>query len=273
MNYELFQGTRREGISPEGLEKHLRFLKERYYQVETKWPQFNLLFDEVKYLKDKLSNDKSILVLERAYFCGGYTLFGPLFSPNVMYAVDCGVNDPGDRWGKQLSWLDDERCIKWRPDYMSAISDLKDIKDESIDVVFIPNVVHHEKHQYKMFKEIARILKPGGICSIFEGLVRELHHLPDDYIRYTPEGLKHMFEETGMQFDSQELGTGVFDVIAYVWQQALEYLPAELKSSTEKWFFDEHYPYLQELDKKYPNNIEKPDKAFPMSFVVRARKP
>lgn len=268
MKYPLFSENERPSLSEDRLNKHINFLKKNFYKVDRKWPQFKILFDVIDRISRTLDKSSNVLVLERSYFYGGYTLFAPLFHHANVQALDCVVNDTGDRWGKQASWLEHEECIKWRPNYRSPISKMTDIADASLDLVLVPNVVHHEKYQDDMFGEIARVLKEGGKCVIFEGLVRELHHMPDDYVRYTPEGIKVMFQKHGIEYKGCEYGTGVFDVIAYVWQNALEYFPEEIRIEKEKWFFEEHYPYLQKLDNKYRDNIKNPDKAFPMSYVI-----
>tara|TARA_B110000008_G_C16913207_1_gene541558 strand:+ start:478 stop:1299 length:822 start_codon:yes stop_codon:yes gene_type:complete len=252
--------------------KHLEFLKEKFYQVETKWPQFKILFDSLEELAKKMPHDKKVLILERAYFYGGWTLFSPIFHNQEVVSVDCVTDSHKNNWGVQESWLKDNRCLKWRSDFVSEISNLIDIESESMDYVIVPNVVHHEKNQDAMFREFTRVLRKGGRCFIFEGLVRELHQMPNDYIRYTHEGLKVMLEKHGLNFESYELGTGVFDVIAYVWQNAFEYLPENLRKEKMEWFYNEHFPELQEMDKKFKKNLVKPDKAFPMGYVVWANK-
>ena len=271
MEYQTNSLGKRPGLRQSALD-HINFLKEKFYQIETKWPQFGILFDALETLASKTPPDKKVLILERAYFYGGWTLFSPIFHKQKVVSIDCAIENQEERWGAQESWLNDERCIKWRPDFINSISNLEDVESESMDYVVVPNVIHHERNQNEMFQEFCRVLKKGGRCLIFEGLVRELHHMPDDYVRYTHEGLRVMLEKNGLKFDSYELGTGVFDVIAYVWQNAFEYLPEELRREKIKWFYSEHYPYLQEMDKKYRENLVKPDKAFPMGFLVWAEK-
>ena len=266
-----FLATRNE-LNPDDVIKHIEFLKEKFYQVETKWPQFKILFDELRNISKSITSEKKVLILERAYFYGGWTLFSPIFHKQKVVSIDCVIDNKDNRWGDQESWLEDDRCIKWRPDFVNGISNLVDIESASIDYVIVPNVVHHEKNQEKMFLEFSRVLKKGGRCLIFEGLVRELHHMPDDYVRYTHEGLKVMFEKYGLKFDSYKFGSGVFDVIAYVWQNAFEYLPDDLRKEKMEWFYHEHFPYLQEMDQKYRKNLIKSDKAFPMSYIVWAHK-
>jgi len=272
MKYKTNNLSDRDELGNNCVLSHVDFLKEKFYQIETKWPQFKVLFDSLEDLAKTIPAGKTVLILERAYFYGGWTLFAPIFHKQKAVSIDCVIGSHENRWGEQESWLGDDRCIKWRPDFVNGISDLVDVKSESVDYVIVPNVIHHEKNQDKMFQEFARVLKKNGKCLIFEGLVRELHHMPYDYIRYTHEGLKVMFEKNGLEFDSYKFGTGVFDVIAYVWQNAFEYLPEKLRKEKKKWFYDEHFPYLQEMDQKYRSNLVKPNKAFPMSYIAWACK-
>ena len=272
MKYKVNNLSSRSNLSDGNVEKHIDFLQEKFYQVQAKWPQFKILFDELENISKSITSEKKVLILERAYFYGGWTLFSPIFHKQKVVSIDCVIDNNDNRWGDQESWLEDDRCIKWRPDFVNRISNLVDIESVSIDFLIVPNVVHHEKNQEKMFLEFSRVLKKGGKCLIFEGLVRELHHMPDDYVRYTHEGLKVMFEKSGLKFDSYKFGSGVFDVIAYVWQNAFEYLPDDLRKEKMEWFYHEHFPYLQEMDQKYRKNLIKPDKAFPMSYIVWGHK-
>jgi len=272
MKYKTNSFFLRDKLNSESVLKHIEFLKEKFYQVETKWPQFKILFDSLEDLAKNTPPDKKVLILERAYFYGGWTLFSPIFHKQEVVSIDCVTDSQKNKWGSQETWLEDDRCLKWRPDFVNEISNLTDIESESMDYVIVPNVVHHEKNQNEMFQEFARVLKKGGKCLIFEGLVRELHQMPDDYVRYTHEGLKVMLEKYGLKFDSFKFGTGVFDVIAYVWQNAFEYLPEDLRKEKMEWFYHEHFPYLQEMDQKFRKNLVKPDKAFPMSYIVWAHK-
>jgi SAM-dependent methyltransferase len=272
MKYKINNLSSRIGLDDGHVSSHIDFLKEKFYQIDTKWPQFKVLFDSLEDLAKTIPVGKTVLILERAYFYGGWTLFAPIFHKQKIVSVDCVIDGQDGRWGEQESWLKDDRCIKWRPDFINGISNLVDIKSESIDYIIVPNVVHHEKNQDKMFQEFERVLKKSGKCLVFEGLVRELHHMPDDYVRYTHEGLKIMLEKNGLKFDTYKFGSGVFDVIAYVWQNAFEYLPKDLRKEKIKWFYSEHFPYLQSMDQKYKENLVKPDKAFPMSYIVWASK-
>jgi SAM-dependent methyltransferase len=254
------------------IQSHFRFLRDHFYFTEAKWPQFNLLMKTTEDLIGKVEEHQKVLILERCYFYGGYALFEPLFTKGEVTTLDCLVSSSEARKGRNASKLEHPDCIKKKAARTAYANHLDSVEDGSIDFVYIPNLLHHVQDQAGVFREISRVLKEGGECVIFDGIVRELHHVPDDYLRYTPMGLAHMFSLNGMKQHHVEYGSGVFDVIAYAWQQALEFFPEPMRAEKTKWFFEKHYPELQELDRKYPKNVVNPDKSFPMSYSVWASK-
>ena len=72
------------------IEQHIKFLKEEVFFVNTKWPHFNLLFDDI----EKLSKEKkygNVISLERASLYGDISLFGPYFHKKKFTAIDCST--------------------------------------------------------------------------------------------------------------------------------------------------------------------------------------
>jgi len=99
-----------------------------------------------------------------------------------------------------------------------------------------------------------------------------VHQKPDDFIRYTPEGLRRKLEKHSfLNFIIQKIG-GPFDAIAYCWIQALEYLPEQLREYYEEWFYEDHYKELQSLDQNYKSNRERPNSEFPTGFSLKCKK-
>ena len=50
-----------------------------------------------------------------------------------------------------------------------------------------------------MVSEIARILRPGGVCIISAPFMVPYHTDPDDYFRYTTSGLRSLAEDAGLE--------------------------------------------------------------------------
>ena len=251
---------------------HLKFLKDNIYKLDSKWPQFKILFQALEDDASFIISCENVLIMERCYFYGGFSLFKPLFDNKNITVVDCINESTFVRNGGQEAWVNHPDFIKSKCNFQSDMHDLSEKLDKQFDFIFIPNIVHHIQDQYQLFEQISKILKPNGRILIFEGLVRELHHLPADYLRYTPFGIEHMLSRNGIKMTSHKYGSGVFDVISYVMQMALEYFPEDERKKYNELYEGFLYPYLQELDAKYPRNLQKPDKHFPMSYVVWGRK-
>ena len=125
-----------------------------------------------------------------------------------------------------------------------------------------------------LFDEIARLLRPGGRGYIFEPLLRELHQMPDDYVRYTPRGFQVQLERAGLVYDRFIPEGGPFTAIAYCWTQALEYFPEEKRAEMERWFYGQHFPDLVAWDHEYgAHNLKRQHTTFPTAFGIFFHKP
>ena len=66
-------------------------------------------------------------------------------------------------------------------------------RDESIDAVHSRSVFEHLAQPVRAAREVARILRPGGIMICDVPFAYPLHGSPHDFFRYTPDGLKSLF--------------------------------------------------------------------------------
>ena len=67
---------------------HEKILRNEIFFTETKWPHFNLLFEDIKKLSNKLPKNKTVVSLERNRLYGGISLFAPFFKQNFI-SIDC----------------------------------------------------------------------------------------------------------------------------------------------------------------------------------------
>jgi SAM-dependent methyltransferase len=268
----LGDSTVKENTSPTAQKEHLEFLAESVFQVTTKWPHFQRMLDDIVELAGNVTPSQKVVCLERAYVYGGDSLFAPLFSQGRFISVDCHLQSTAERSGYQKSWLEDSRCIHIPADMEASITQVP-LPSESADIVLVPNVVHHVKDQEGMFAEIARLLKPGGKGYIFEALLRELHQIPDDYVRYTPWGFQTVLEKHGLTQTEWRGSGGVFEAISYCWVQALQYIPAEERAEKEAWFYGTHLPELLDMDRRYPKNLQRQHTSFPIGYGIFFTKP
>jgi SAM-dependent methyltransferase len=220
----------------------------------------------------RLDHQHRTLILERAYIYGGTSVFGPFFAHTQSTIVDCVISSAESRFGFNKRLVEGTDVIWWEPDAVAPIDALP-VESGSIDWLTCPNVVHHVHNQDGMFAEWARVLKPGGRAFVFEALVRELHQVPDDYVRYTPYGFEDQLRKAGLTLSSWTPASGVFDVIRYVWEQALDFFPDAKRSEIQGWFEREHLPLLKSWEREFPTNLKNPAKSFPTAFLFEIVKP
>jgi SAM-dependent methyltransferase len=250
---------------------HLAMLEERVFQVNTRWPHFRLLLGDLKRLAKELPETATVVSLERTLLYGGISLFAPLFTRQMFVSVDCSPAAADERGAYNASMLDDARVI--RIPYSIRGSELETgLPDESADLVLVPNLVHHVAEQERLFDEMTRITRRDGRVYVFEPLLRELHQIPEDYLRYTPYGLQRVMEARGLTVEMTELEGGPFSAAAYCWDQALQYLPPTKREEMQRWFDTEMFPNLIQWDEQYPVNLVRKHTSFPVSFSLLARK-
>ncbi|MFB3103146.1 MAG: methyltransferase domain-containing protein [Alphaproteobacteria bacterium] len=259
-------------FTPEQLDGHFAVLAERVFQVETKWPHFRQLLRDVRRLAGEATPQMTVVSLERGLLYGGCSLIAPFFHHCDFLSVDCSPDSAGGRGAYNGAMVDDPRFL-FVPATHRAPIEATGLGDGIADLVVVPNLVHHVADQPALFAEIARITRPGGRVYVFEPTLRELHQMPDDYLRYTPFGMQRVLREAGLQPGDFECEGGPFSAVAYCWVQALEYLPAGQREPLARWFYEEHFPQLMDWDARYPDNQLRDHTAFPMSFSIIADKP
>jgi SAM-dependent methyltransferase len=90
---------------------------------------------------------------------------------------------------------------------------------DTFDYFMCDQVLEHiEGSPQQAIDETRRVLKPGGIAVHTTCLLQELHGLPHDYWRFTPNGLKYLFRE----FSEIVVASSWGNRIAFF---ALRYLP------------------------------------------------
>lgn len=253
------------------LEKHLNILENDVFHIKDKWPHFKLLLSDIAEFSRQLDENLVVVSLERTLLYGSHSLVAPFFSRQNFISIDCSPDSADERGAYNEKLVSNPDFIKIKTDRRASLENTG-LEDNCADLVLIPNLVHHAADQDQLFGEMARILKPGGTAYVFEPLVRELHQIPDDYLRYTPYGLENILEKVGLKPIATEMEGGPFSAVAYCWIQALQYFPEDKRKEMENWFYGEHYKQLMEWDSQYTENLFRPFTKFPMSFSVKAVK-
>ncbi|HET7099037.1 MAG TPA: class I SAM-dependent methyltransferase [Patescibacteria group bacterium] len=71
-------------------------------------------------------------------------------------------------------------------------------EDESFDFVISGQTIEHIEHPWVWFKELARVLKNGGLCCIIAPAKIHEHKYPIDTFRYYPDGMKALAKWSGL---------------------------------------------------------------------------
>jgi SAM-dependent methyltransferase len=90
-------------------------------------------------------------------------------------------------------------------DGVDVVADGHDLPfvDGSFDYVWCNAVLEHVRNPFGVAREIERVLRPGGLAVIQVPFLESIHNWPDDYFRFTQNGLRQLFSEL------DEVATGV----------------------------------------------------------------
>jgi SAM-dependent methyltransferase len=108
-------------------------------------------------------------------------------------------------------------------------------KDHSIDGVIIKNVFEHLKDPNKVRDELKRVVKKGGFVYAKVPFMQPFHAVPDDYQRYSLNGIHELFKDFNIVDEGISVGP----------------------SSALAWFLDEYFGILFSFNSKWGYKISK----------------
>ncbi|OGZ07004.1 MAG: hypothetical protein A2942_00335 [Candidatus Lloydbacteria bacterium RIFCSPLOWO2_01_FULL_50_20] len=73
------------------------------------------------------------------------------------------------------------------------------IKDASVDGIVCEDVLEHIAGAPRLLKEISRVLKPGGTLILKVPFLYPYHSSPDDFFRWTANGIMFALEESSFR--------------------------------------------------------------------------
>lgn len=245
---------------------HLNVLEKKVFELK-KYPSFKLLIDGIKSILIKYDyKGKNICILERTRLYGS-SLFGGLFQNATIKSYDCSPSSAEERGSYNSFMVDDDNFIKFNNVESLVQDELFKLPENSFDVIFIPNLIHHFRNQKLLFSECFQALKDSGELVVFEPTFREIHQAPHDYIRYTPYGIKEIYKDNSFeQIICEEIGDS-FEAINYI----LNIMKAKRK--------DDNFLKWCDLMKDNINNFKKDKKdivkehaRFPTAFLCKGTK-
>lgn len=124
-------------------------------------------------------------------------------------------------------------CVDWAAsphatnhiDIEADLSQPLPLPDAAFDTVILSDVMEHVPEPRLLWREIARVLRPGGHLLMNVPFLYGLHELPHDYFRYTRFALERMAQEAGLQVLELRATGGSLHVLADVLAKHLVHLP------------------------------------------------
>lgn len=118
-----------------------------------------------------------------------------------LYDLGCGEM-PYKNW--LLNYADQYTGVDWgstlhdlKADILADLNEPLSIESEVADTVISLSVMEHLREPQVFLNEAHRIMKSDGMIVLQVPWQWWIHEAPYDYYRYTPYGLKYMFEKAG----------------------------------------------------------------------------
>lgn len=141
---------------------------------------------------------------------------------------------------------------KAEPDVVADLNKPLPFSDNFADVVFLFSVIYILENPTDVLKEISRILKPGGKLFFTSPFIFNEAKEPNDYWRFTSEGLQKLLKESGFN-DYFIMPVGErFSAAAYITTPFLLFWPVKLLFYTAATILDRFIPKKLKLKQPCP---------------------
>lgn len=136
------------------------------------------------------------------------------FQRHRYTGVDLGVGDAAWNYGR-----------------LDALADLTALpfRDATFHAVLNIVTLEHLREPLAALREVARVLKPGGVLLLIAPHEWEVHQSPHDYFRYTRHGLQYLLDEAGLRLEDIAPAGGYFRLMSRRLLAGLQFFPGVLK--------------------------------------------
>lgn len=123
----------------------------------------------------------------------------PVYTNNYAAVLDVGSLDINGTYREivqRRGWSYIGTDIVAGPNVDVVADDLSGFKP-GYDVVLCGNMLHNVERPWLLIPAMARLLRPGGLLAVVASWRHGLNSYPADYWRFSPDGLRILFDEAG----------------------------------------------------------------------------
>jgi len=97
--------------------------------------------------------------------------------------------------------------------------------DNEFDYVLSDQILEHVEKPWIAIDEVHRVLKTDGLAIFTSCLIHGIHGVPNDYWRFTPNGLRVLFERFSHIHQADGIGNLLFVIKCLSGQRGIRVLP------------------------------------------------
>ena len=150
----------------------------------------------------------------------------PTYAKGSLLDLGCGKVPLYQVYKDRVS---DITCVDWentfhKNEFLDFVADLNEsipLKDESFDTIILSDVLEHIREPDKLWQEMNRVLKSGGVALINVPFYYWLHEKPFDYFRYTQFALQNFAEKNNFEILHLQPYGGAFEIVVDILSKAI----------------------------------------------------
>jgi SAM-dependent methyltransferase len=130
-----------------------------------------------------------------------------------------------ERLGGTYTGIDMTQNAAGNVDVLAPIATIP-LPADSFDLLLCTEVLEHVADTYGAFRELARLLRPGGRVILTTPFLYPLHEEPYDFVRLTPYQIQEACRLHNLRIVSLQQTGNEFEVLATVWSNLWDRLGA-----------------------------------------------
>jgi SAM-dependent methyltransferase len=159
-----------------------------------------------------------------------YDKYLPNYDRGRLVDLGCGKVPLFARYRDLVS---DVTCVDWPASkgahaFADVLADLAEplpFADSSFDTIVLSDVLEHVPNPELLWREMARVLAPGGHALVNVPFLYPVHESPHDYGRYTVHALQRFADQAGLQVPVMEAVGGSMHVLVDLLAKHLARVP------------------------------------------------